>query len=531
MQGTGAQSMQRPVSTKRSALGSAVINRTAYRIERRLMTQRRWWVRSIVLGSALLLTPVGAWADKLTEIEQAFGAQQQSLEQLQQEMNRLRQDRTAQQAETDRRVMEVEKKAAEAAASSLLTGYDPGKGFYLKSANGQFRLNLGGYLQTWMQVEGARKEEDFSATDKAAGIARHQPSTFRMRRVRLLVTGQLFNDFGFHIQSETAGATRLEEGWGSYTYAPWAKVVVGQHKPRFGLETLTSFSDLDFAERAVNSRALSPGQQLGATVEGTVKLPVMPVYYGVSIYNGCGRIDQCPGVIDNYFVNAFAGRLTFSPPMPFGNLTIGLNADHRTFRVVNGKGATDANGVTTVAGSFHRFNPVQATGWKLGGDGLGTSQNGFLINGNRVTGGGDLVFDFYPFILKGEYAYASQERDGLGAGGSNLDNLIMQGGYGSIGYWVFGNKLRGLLANGRYEHLRVDDTTGHFTAPATAGNERPMELRSGTLGVTWHVNPNVSLRGNYILTDLRPGRNAVGMSNSEHGEIAYQGIAELQVLF
>ncbi|MDD5559316.1 porin [Candidatus Methylomirabilis sp.] len=497
------------------------------------MAQRRWWVRGVVLGSALLLAPVGAWADKLTEIEQAFEAQQQSLQQLQQEMNRLRQDRTAQQTDTDRRVMEVEKKAAEAAASSLLTGYDPGKGFYLKSADGQFRLNLGGYLQTWMQVEGSRKEEDYSAADKVAGIARHNPSTFRERRVRLLVTGQLFNDFNFHIQPDITGAARLEEGWGSYTYAPWAKVVVGQHKPRFGLEMLTSSSDLDFAERAVISRALSPEQQLGATVEGTLKLATMPVYYGASIYNGCGRIDQCPGGIDNDGDKAFAGRLTLSPPMPFGNLTIGLNADHRTFRMVNGKGATEANGVTTpVTGtSFHRFDPIQATGWKLGGDGAGTSQNGFLINGNRVTGGGDLVFDFYPFIIKGEYAYASQERDALGAGGSNLDNLIMQGGYGSIGYWIFGNKRSGLLAIGRYEHLRVDDNTGTYTAPASATKERPMEMRSGTLGLNWYVNPSVRLRANYLLTDVRPGRNTIGVSNSTHGELVHEGIAEVQIQF
>jgi len=58
-----------------------------------------------------------------------------------------------------------------------------------------------------------------------------------------------------------------------------------------------------------------------------------------------------------------------------------------------------------------------------------------------------------------------------------------------------------------------------------------MELRSGTLGLTWYVNPSVRLRGNYILTDLRPGRNAVGMSNSEHGELAHQGIAELLIMF
>ncbi|MBI2882590.1 MAG: hypothetical protein HYY11_01570, partial [Candidatus Methylomirabilis oxyfera] len=257
------------------------------------------------------------------------------------------------------------------------------------------------------------------------------------------------------------------------------------------------------------------------------------VYYGVGIYNGCGRVDQCPGGIDNDGAKAFAGRVTVSPPMPFGNLTIGLNADHRTFRIVRGNGATDPNGVTTpVSGtSFHRFNPVGPTVFKLGGDGGGTSQNGFLINGDRVAGGGDIVFDFYPFVIKGEYAYASQERDNLGIGGANLDNLIMQGGYGSIGYWIFGNKRSGLLAIGRYEHMRVDDNKGAFTAPASATKERPMEMRSGTLGLNWYVNPSVRLRANYILTDVRPGRNVIGVSNSTHGELAHEGIAELQSQF
>jgi len=217
--------------------------------------------------------------------------------------------------------------------------------------------------------------------------------------------------------------------------------------------------------------------------------------------------------------------------MPFGTLTIGLNADHRTFRIVRGNGATDANTVTRVVGGFENFNPVGPTGVRLAGNGVGGTQNGFRINGNRVTGGGDIVFDFYPFVIKGEYAYASQERDELDVGGTNLDNLIMHGGYGSIGYWIFGNKRNGLLANVRYEHLRVDDNEGAFTAPDSATNERPMELRSGTLGLTWYVNPSVRLRGNYILADLRPGRNAVGMSNSTHGELAHQGIAELLIQF
>ncbi len=488
---------------------------------------------------ALLSLHTSAWADKLTELEQTFEAQQRSLQQLQQEMQRLRQERSAQQDEVTRRVMEVEQKAAEAAASSMLTGYEPvpGKGFFMRSADGQFELRLRGFMQNWFIVEGARKEEGFPGIVDGqditkAGLVRHNPSTFRIRRTRIIISGQIFKDFGFLIEPEFTGSTRLEETWLNYTYAPWAKVTVGQYKARFGLEMLTSSRDLDFAERAVISKALSPEYQIGATVEGNLKLATMPIYYGVGIYNGCGRVDQCS--VDNDGDKEFTARATFSPPMPFGNLTIGLNADHRTFRVVRGNGATDPSGVTTPVGggsSFHRFNPVGPTGVRLAGNGEGGTQNGFLVNGNRVTGGGDIVFDVYPFIIKGEYAYASQERDGLGVGSTNLDNLIVQGGYGSIGYWIFGNKQKGLLANGRYEHVRVDDNRNEFTAPVTAVNERPMELRSGTLGLNWFVNPNVRLRANYIVTNLSPHKNAVGLSNAEDGGVAHQGIAELQVQF
>jgi phosphate-selective porin len=506
------------------------------------MTLKGWWIRSIVLGSAILLAPIGAWADKLTDLEQTLKVQQQSLQRLRQEMQQLRQERSVQQDEMARRVMEVEQKAAEAAASAYQVGFEPGKGFSLQSSDGQFKLNLRGFIQNWFIVEGARDEDNYPGTVDGqdvtkAGLARHNPSTFRIRRTRLVVSGQVFNDFGFLIEQEITGGstgTRLEEAYVNYAYAPWAKLTVGQYKARFGLEMLTSSRDLDFAERTVTSRALSPEYQLGLTLEGNLKLAAIPVYYGVGLYNGCGRVDQCSGGIDNDGNKEYTGRVTFAPPIPVGNLTIGLNVDHRTFRVVRGKGATDPSGVTTPVGggsTNHRFNPISPTGVRLAGNGEGGTQNGFLINGNRIAGGGDIVFDLYPFILKGEYIYATQERDDVGAGGSNLDNLIMQGGYGSIGYWLFGNKQRGLLANGRYEHMRVDDNKGTFTAPDSAKHEVPMELRSGTFGLSWYLNPNVRLRGNYILTDLRPGRNAVGLSNSAHGEIAHEGIAELLVQF
>lgn len=332
--------------------------------------------------------------------------------------------------------------------------------------------------------------------------------------------------------------TRLETGFASYTYAPWAKVTVGQMRHQYSLEEGMATQDLDFAaQRSFVIRALAPDLQVGLLLSGQLNLAnVLPFYYGVGIFNGCGRLDQCPSSIDNDGDKEFTGRLAFSPWTPFGNLTIGLNADHRTFRMVRDKGATDnAKVVTPVASTkFHRFNPRSVTGVKLAGNGVGGTQDGFLINGNRVTGGGDIFFDLYPFYIRGEYHYASQQRDGLGGGGKDLDNLIMQGGYGTLGFWVYGNKLNGLLVNGRYEQLRIDESKGEFNPadPAFApGGEQATDIRAVTTGLTWHINPNIFLRGNYIFTNVSPHGNLVGMSSTKGNGEAHQGIAEFMLRF
>lgn len=506
------------------------------------MAQRSWWVRGVVLGSALLLAPVGAWADKLTDLEQAFETQQKSLQQLQQEMQRLRQERTAQQAETDRRVMEVEQKAQAAAASSVVTGFDPwpGKGFYLKSADGQHRLSIGGYIQTLATIEGGQ--------DDALGTAPaplHRPSTFKLHRVRLILNGQLYKDWGFHVETHIAdgptgnntvlgsglpggdSSTRLEWAVATYTYAPWAKVAVGQMRNHYGLEMTMATQDLDFAaQRSIVSRALSPDLQLGLHLSGDLKQFVgIPVYYGIGVFNGCGRYDQCNS-IDNDGKKEATGRIAIAPPLPWGNLTIGFNGDYRTFENKRGGSydlATNPHRNAAGAVNYHVFNPTSVTGVPLAG-------SGFRINGDRYTSGADLYYEFYPFFVRGEYHYALQQRNGLGAGGSDLDTLTVQGGYGTLGFWIFGNKQKGLLLAGRYEQLRIDDDGGKFD-PALGTTEVGTDIRVVTTGLTWHFNPNIWLRGNYIFTNVSPHANIIGMSSSGGGGEAHQGMAELMLRF
>ncbi len=169
----------------------------------------------------------------------------------------------------------------------------------------------------------------------------------------------------------------------------------------------------------------------------------------------------------------------------------------------DGNGATVSNAVNSFL-----FNPTTEIGFKLAGA-------GFPIKGNRVATSGDLVLDLYPFLLKGEYHYAEQERTGQGTGGTNLPDLRIQGAYAELGYWLFGKKPEGLLALARYEYFRADAET--LKAGETAAN-----VNAGLLGLNWYLNRFVRLRANYIATDIDPDKNTNRRGGG--GGIAHEGV-------
>jgi phosphate-selective porin OprO/OprP len=444
-----------------------------------------------------LLTPAVASADKLEDLDLTLQTQQKAIElqqsqmrQMQEELNKLRQERAAQQEEVTKRLVEAEKKADEAAKLPINAGYKDG--FFLKSEDDRFRINLTGYLQSWFILEAGDRQ---------------QQNTFRVRRSRLNINGTFFKDFGYFFEAEFGGTARLEESWASYKRFPEATLIVGQHKPRYSLDNLTSSRDLDFAERAIIVRALAPDQQLGVTLEG--RLFDNRLYYGVGLYNGCGRLDQCPGGIDTDNSKEATGRLAITP---IPQLTLAADIDFRTFkRGPSGGFPTDGHGATV----NNVFNPTTETGFRLAGA-------GFPINGNRVAASGDFVLDLYPFQFKGEYHNAWQERLGSGAGGTNLPDLRIQGLYGQVGYWIFGKKPEGLLALARYEYFRAD-------ADALKTGELPANVNAGLLGLNWYINRHVRLRANYIATDIDPDKNTNRRGGG--GGIAHEGIAEVQVGF
>ena len=128
-------------------------------------------------------------------------------------------------------------------------------GFTLQSADGEFRLQLRGYVhfdgRFFMGDDGSL------ATD-----------TFLLRRVRPILQGALGKYFDFRIMPDFGqGTTVLQEAWLDFKPSPAFSVQVGKYKSPVGLERLQSATAISFVERAFPTNVL-PNRDLGIMVHG-----------------------------------------------------------------------------------------------------------------------------------------------------------------------------------------------------------------------------------------------------------------------
>jgi len=145
-------------------------------------------------------------------------------------------------------------------------------GFSIKSEDGNYKLQIGGY----MQVEA----REFGSNDNNQGYG----SSVIPRRVRLIIQGTVARDFDFFVQPEfgynntyssitatapTAYAVGLQDAWVDYKYIPWATIKAGKFKTPFDLENLqdtryTAFTDIGLTGN------LSPQRDVGVQLGGSL---------------------------------------------------------------------------------------------------------------------------------------------------------------------------------------------------------------------------------------------------------------------
>ena len=187
-------------------------------------------------------------------------------------------------------------------------------GFVMRSANGNFKLGVGGLLQM-----------DSRSYFNDGGIQNND--MFLIRRARITLDGRVFRDFEFRLQPELGGASApsLRDAYLNYSYAEEAQLQFGKFKTPVGLEQLQRDRTIMFVERSLVSD-ITPGRDVGVEFHGTALDKT--VEYSAGVYNGVGD-GATTSNVDTDGEKSVAGRVFVYPfpsqaPEPFQKIGLGV---------------------------------------------------------------------------------------------------------------------------------------------------------------------------------------------------------------
>ncbi len=145
------------------------------------------------------------------------------------------------------------------------------RAFSIQSADGDYRMRVGGYTQG---------DARFYFDDGAAPVS----NTFLVRRAYLIVQGDLGRFVSFYASPDFGdGKASLEDGYADLKFSGAARLRVGKMKSPFGLEHLQSSTSLLFIERFLPT-SLSPNRDVGVVLTGELASAV--VSYSAGVLNG-----------------------------------------------------------------------------------------------------------------------------------------------------------------------------------------------------------------------------------------------------
>jgi phosphate-selective porin OprO and OprP len=198
------------------------------------------------------------------------------------------------------------------------------KGVVLESADGDFKVKLGGLLQA-----DARFFPD-DAEDAAA-------DTLLLRRVRPLLEGTLFGLYDFRFLPDFGdGTARIQDAYVEARPSKALRLRAGRFKAPLGLEFLQSDAYLPFAERALPTN-LVPNRDVGLGLHGEVYDGLLG--YAVGVFNGAPDGASLEG--DSEDGKDVVGRVFVRPLRPLGvdalrELGVGLGASYGRTRGAGG---------------------------------------------------------------------------------------------------------------------------------------------------------------------------------------------------
>ena len=386
----------------------------------------------LLVGAALLPTP--AAAQDLTQVQAQLQAMQAEVARLTAQVAELQ---AKQQATAPAPAAVVTPAPSPAASPPVAVAWKGAPEFSTPSG---FTFKPRGRLQVDSAIVDA-------PDDVAAGGSLGRATEFR--RAYLGFDGTLPGGFGYRLEADVASsAVELTDVYLTYKASPQVTLTLGQQKPFWGLEEMTSDLFTSMMERAAFSSAFGFERRIG--LSGAYSNKALLVQLGAFTDNAA---DLNSDKNDSYSVD---GRVVFSPKLGNGTLHIGASAHFRDF-----------NDASTTA--RYRARPfVHTTDIRL------VDTRAFDATGEHSFGG-ELAYINGPF-------HATVEGHQLTARRPGLPDPTFWGGYAEVGMLLTRGDTTA-YKGGAYDRIKPVHPLGKGGIGALQLNARydHLDLTSGTI--------------------------------------------------
>ncbi len=273
----------------------------------------------------------------------------------------------------------------------------------------------------WSFKPRGRLQIDAGGVDAPSGIAAGKELGFgtELRRAYLGVDGTMPGGFAYRVEADFANSeVDLTDLYLTYQAGPKVLLTVGQHKPFWSMEEMTSDLFTSFLERAAFNSGFGYERRVGASVQ----------YAGKQLLVQAGAFTDNASDLSNGRNNSYSvdGRVVFMPKIGEGLLHIGGSVHFRDFN--------DAS----IAARYHARPFVHTTDLRL------IDTGSFSATGERSVGG-ELAYIGGRFHATVESQWLKTRRPGL-------PDPTFNGGYAELGYML--TKDKSAYKNGAYDRIK-----------------------------------------------------------------------------
>jgi len=303
-----------------------------------------------------------------------------------------------------------------------------------------------------------------------------------VRRARLFMRGQVYDDWKFKLQTDFAGnEVSLKDAYLRYSGLDFADITVGNFKEPWSLEELTSSKYITFMERSLPVEAFAPSRRLGIGGHSHSKS-------GMSWTAGYGAFADTVDA-DNNNDNegyGFSARATVAP-IAEKNRVVHLGGygewrkptdDEARYRTRPESHISNEQLVDT--GTIDDVNHTVKWGLEAATVmGPFSLQGEYMSVDNHIDGGSDSDPEFSGWYAYGSWFITGESRHYEASSGT-FDRVEPKSivGKGGKGAWELG---------ARYSSIDLDDSG------IQGGEEEDL-----TIGLNWYATPTIRFMANYI---------------------------------